>query len=90
MERKCVPIKYYIVILIYTPHFLDDKEYRVKPKPVIQKWRWLVVENCSDNSKYCYITSSHYTCEEAMKILVNKLSVTKIPKTLQEIEGEWE
>ena len=45
----------------HTPKFLADKEYRVKPKPTIQKWRWLVVERKDNGSIDSWVTTQYYT-----------------------------
>lgn len=61
-------------------------EYRIKPKPLIKKWRWVVVEP----SKTLSITNSHYSDPKdwEQKFGLGYKLLQKIDSTMIEVEQD--
>lgn len=54
-------------------------EYRIKPKPVVKKWKWLIDLNPKGN-QHLYITPTHFSSKEKI------LEITPFYKVLQRMD----
>ena len=63
-------------LTITTPEFHAHQEYRIKPKPKVKKWRWVVRDGIGGE---LLITSDHYTASDAGRFYcVQKIDCTEI------------
>lgn len=61
------------------PDWFDMTQYRVKPKDIVKKWRWVYRDK---NQKY-NITDSYFSDKEAIAV---DFFVQKIDETMIEVE----
>ena len=54
-------------------------EYRIKPKPTVKKWKWLIDLN-PKGTQHLYITPKHFSSKEKI------LEITPCYKVLQRME----
>ena len=69
-----------------TPH-REGIEYRIKPKPKVKKWRW-VVGYCN-GSKTMIVTGEHFaTAEEFNSKHRGLVAVQKVDSTMIEVDAD--
>ena len=62
------------------------REYRIKPKPLVKKWRWVVKEKSTGK---LVLTSLHYSSEEEYNLHANGyVAVQPINSTMIEVEED--
>lgn len=71
-------VHYDWVDCIHPPSWIDDTEYRIKPKAKVKKYRWVF----SDGNEYFGVTAGHYSKDEE-----DKATGTKTYRFVQKIEA---
>lgn len=65
----------------------EKYEYRIKPKPVVKKWRWVYVNLLSGEANTLYVSLSYFSEKEAIYLnYFGQILIQKVDSTMIEVE----